>query len=143
MGILKTFRDLKVWEKGHQLTLNIYKMTKVFPQDEKFGLIAQLRRSSASIPTNIAEGFKRKSKKDQDHFFNIAECSLEETKYHLILSKDLNYLQDSDFESLTDQTEEIGRMLNAYRRSISRNYDTVAACFCLILTSYFLFLGGF
>ena len=143
MGTLKSFQDLKVWKKGHKLTLDIYKETRVFPQDEKFGLTAQLRRSSASIPTNIAEGFKRKSKRDQDHFFNIAECSLEETKYHLILSKDLNYLQDSEFESLMGQTEEIGRMINAYRRAITRNYDTVAVCFCLLLTPYFLFPGGF
>ena len=77
-----TFRDIKVWEKAHKLVLEIYKITGKFPSHEKYGLTAQIRRSAASVPTNIAEGYKRKSDKDFLHFLNIADSSLEETKYH-------------------------------------------------------------
>lgn len=117
MSTIKTFRDLQVWQKAHQLTLNIYQVTKGFPEDERFGLTAQMRRSCASVPTNIVEGFKRQSKKDQAHFFNISQGSLEEVKYHLILSHDLTYISHQTFEDLMNQAEEVGRMLYAYRRS--------------------------
>ncbi len=82
----KTFRDLKVWQKSHDLTLKIYRITGQFPSEEKFGIISQLRRTASSILTNIVEGFKRRSTKEHSHFLNIADSSLEETKYHLILS---------------------------------------------------------
>ena len=118
MGEIKSFKDLKVWQKAHQLTLNIYKVTKEFPDDEKFGLTIQIRRSCSSVPTNVVEGFKRQSKKDQAHFFNVAQSSLEETKYHLILSRDLGYLENGIFEELLERTEEVSRMLYAYRRSV-------------------------
>jgi four helix bundle protein len=77
---MKTFKELKVWEKSHNLVLNIYKLTQKFPSEEKFGLVSQLRRSASSVPTNIAEGFKRNSLKDYLHFLNLSESSLEETK---------------------------------------------------------------
>lgn len=108
---MKTFRELKVWEKSHRLTLEIYKCTRKFPSDEKFGLISQIRRAAASIPTNIVEGFKRKSTKDFLHFLNLADSSLEETKYHLILSKDLDYLSQKEFSDFEELCDEIGRML--------------------------------
>ncbi len=117
---MQTFRDLKVWQKAHALTLEIYRATKKFPSDEKFGIIAQLRRSFSSIPTNIVEGFKRRSKKEQGYFFNVAESSLEETKYHLILSRDLGYLSHAMFGPFQDQADEVGRMLNAYRQAVLR-----------------------
>lgn len=113
---VNTFRDLKVWAKAHDLVLAIYKDTKLFPDDEKFGLISQIRRSAGSIPSNIAEGFKRNSRKDYLHFLNVAETSLEETKYHLILSRDLNYLESDKYDLLNNQCEEIGRMLNSLQK---------------------------
>ncbi len=73
--MIKTFRDLRVWQSAHSLVLEIYKITKHFPDEERYGLISQLRRSASSIPTNIVEGFKRKSKKDYAHFINIADAS--------------------------------------------------------------------
>ncbi|MFQ6082332.1 MAG: four helix bundle protein [Candidatus Aminicenantia bacterium] len=73
---MRTFQDLKVWQKSHQLVLEIYKITKKFPKEEKFGLISQFRRSAISIAANIAEGFKRKSNKEYSHFFNMSESSL-------------------------------------------------------------------
>ena len=87
-----TFKNIKVWEKAHRLVLEIYKITRKFPTHEKYGLTAQLRRSAASIATNIVEGYKRRSDRDFAHFLNIADSSLEETKYHILLSLDLKYL---------------------------------------------------
>ena len=76
----KTFRDLRVWQKSHDLTLKIYKITKYFPSEEKFGIVSQLRRAASSVPTNIVEGYKRKSSKEYSYFLNVAASSLEETK---------------------------------------------------------------
>jgi four helix bundle protein len=117
--MIKTFRDLNVWQKAHNLVLNIYKVTKDFPREEKYGLVAQLRRSAASIPTNIVEGFKRKTKTDYAHFINIADGSLEETKYHLILAKDLGYLKEEDFNDLNNMCDEIGKMLYAFHKKLT------------------------
>ncbi|MDD5226962.1 MAG: four helix bundle protein [Candidatus Omnitrophica bacterium] len=117
-GTVKTFKDLIVWQKAHALTLAIYRVTKTFPQDEKFGIISQLRRSASSIATNIVEGHKRNGRKDFLHFLNLADASLEETKYHLILSRDLAYLNESDFEQLNLKCEEVGRILYGFQKSL-------------------------
>ncbi len=117
-----TFQDLKVWQKAHGLVLGVYRASKDFPAEEKYGLAAQLRRSAVSVPANIAEGFKRKSKKAFSHFLNIADASLEETKYHLILSADLGYLPCAAFERLREQCDEAGRMLCGLDRSLIRTY---------------------
>lgn len=116
---MKSFRDLKVWEKAHGLVLKIYKTTKLFPSEEKFGLISQLRRSASSIPANIVEGFKRKSDRDYAHFLNLADASLEETKYHILLSKDLAYINDDEFCSLNGVCDEIGKMLNGLQKKLN------------------------
>lgn len=107
--------------------LEIYKLTQNFPKEEKFGLVSQLRRSAASIPTNIIEGHKRKSKKEFLYFLNLADASLEETKYHIILSHDLEYINDDDFEQLTQQCDEVGRMLYGLQRSLSAYRLTLTA----------------
>lgn len=115
----KTFRELLVWQKAHRLVLQIYKVSKDFPVDERYGLVAQLRRASASVSTNIVEGFKRRSRKDFAHFINLAESSLEETKYHLLLARDLGYLPTQDFEELTSLSEEVGKMLSSFYRKLT------------------------
>jgi four helix bundle protein len=92
----KNFRDLIVWQKAHALALSGYKMTAAFPKEELFGLTSQIRRSAISIPANIAEEFKKKGKADKLRFMNIAEGSLEELKYYLILTNDLNYCQTNE-----------------------------------------------
>ena len=115
---VKTFRELIVWQKAHALTLEIYRITRVFPQDEKFGLVSQLRRSASSIATNIVEGHKRNGRKDFLHFLNLADASLEETKYHLILSRDLDYLTENDFNQLNLKCEEVGRILYGFQKSL-------------------------
>lgn len=95
MGNAKSFRDLIVWQKSHQLVIGIYTETKSFPSEEKFGLISQIRRAAVSVPANIAEGFVKRGIKDKSNYYNIAQGSLEEVKYYLILSKDLGYLKDN------------------------------------------------
>lgn len=121
MGIIiKTFRDLIVWQLSHKLVLEVYKITKTFPPEEKFGLALQIRRSSSSVPTNIAEGHKRKSRKEYLHFLNVSESSLEETKYQLILSRDLCYISEKDFNRLFNLSEEIGRKLFFLQKSLNK-----------------------
>jgi len=117
----QTFQDLVVWQKAHKLTLEIYTITKTFPKEEMYGLVSQMRRSAVSVPANIAEGYKKRGKLDKARFFNISEGSLNEIKYYLILSKDLNYL-NSEFDELNQLTEEISKILNAYIRAI---YDEI------------------
>jgi len=115
---VRTFKDLVVWQKAHALTLDLYRFTRAFPQDEKFGIVSQLRRSASSIATNIVEGHKRNGRKDFLHFLNLADASLEETKYHLILSRDLAYLSESDFNQLNLKCEEVGRILCGFQKSL-------------------------
>ena len=114
---LKTFQDFLVWQKAHQFVLRIYKITKLFPYEEKFGLTSQLRRSASSITANIAEGYK-KSRKDFVRFLDISQGSLEESKNYLILAKDLEYLQESDFHNLFELSSEVGRMVFALQEKL-------------------------
>ncbi len=118
---MKTFQDLLVWKKAHEITLDIYRTSRGFPQDEKFGMMSQIRRSASSIPTNIVEGFKRKSQKDFAHFLNVADVFLEETKYHLILARDLEYLSRTDYKRLCGSCDEVGRMLCGLQKKVAGN----------------------
>ncbi|MFA6379176.1 MAG: four helix bundle protein [Candidatus Omnitrophota bacterium] len=113
-----TFKNIQVWEKSHNLVLHIYRITAQFPYSEKYGLTSQIRRSSASIPTNIVEGYKRKSVKEFSHFLNIAESSLEETKYHLLLACDLKYLDAKSYDDLVMLADEIGRMIFGFKKTL-------------------------
>lgn len=117
MAEIKSFRDLVVWQKSHQLTLEIYRITTEFPKKEEFGLSSQSRRSSISIPSNIAEGFKRRSKKDSCHFYNIAEGSLEELGYQLLLARDLEYISINDYEKLEMLASEVSKLLCGWIKS--------------------------
>ena len=114
----KTFEDLVVWQKSHNLVLKIYRLTQSFPRNELFGLVSQIRRSAVSVPANIAEGFRRKGKADKLRFFNISQASLEETRYYLILTNDLEY---ADSRQLLGDLDEVGRILNAYMKSIGKD----------------------
>lgn len=114
---MKTFKDLIVWQKAHLLTIEVYKAVKTFPQDEKFGLVSDMRRAARSVPTNIVEGFYRNGFRDALHFFNISEASLEELKYHLLLSVDLFYLDSVQFRNLENKTKEVGKVLNGWIKS--------------------------
>ena len=108
---MQDYKKLKVWELSHELTLEVYQKTSVFPKEELFGLTSQLRRASSSIPTNIAEGCGRNSNKDFAQFLNISLGSLNEVTYFILLAKDLNYINIEEYSKLTDECNEIKAML--------------------------------
>lgn len=114
-GPAKTFRDLVVWQKAHAFVLAVYAFTAAFPRQETYGLSMQLRRAAVSTAANIAEGFRRRGKADKARYMNIAEGSLEECRYYLILASDLGY---GDTQNLHSALEEVSRLLNAYTAAI-------------------------
>jgi four helix bundle protein len=107
----KSFEELLVWQKAHQFVLAVYKLTDNFPKHELYGLTSQLRRAAVSVPANIAEGFKKRGKQDKARFFNIAQGSLEECRYYLILARDLGY---GESHPLMPRLEEVSKMLDRY-----------------------------
>ena len=111
---MKDFHKLKVWEKAHDLTLKLYSISKDFPKEEMYGLTNQIRRSAASIPTNIAEGCGRNNKREIIQFFNIAIGSSSELEYQIILAHDLGYIDKASYSADTLQVIEIRRMLYAF-----------------------------
>ena len=110
---MKDFRQLKVWEKAHQMTLAVYKATTTFPQDELYGLTSPIRRSGASIPANIAEGCGRSGDAELARFLQIAMGSASELEYHLLLAHDLGLLTNSDHDELSRGVTEVKRMLTS------------------------------
>jgi four helix bundle protein len=116
--IIKTFRDLIVWQKSHDLTLEIYRITSKFPAEERYGLTSQLRRAAYSIPSNIVEGHSRKSRKEFLQFLNIAKGSLEELKYFLILSFDLKYVDYNTKIDIEQKAEEVSKILYSFTNSL-------------------------
>lgn len=117
---MQRFTDLKVWQRSHALVLELYKLTASFPPDERLGLTSQLRRAGSSVPTNIAEGSKRHSNADYARLLNIAEGSLAEAEYLLMLSRDLGYVATATTEPLLAQVAEIARMLHALRSKVEQ-----------------------
>lgn len=113
----KSFKDLLVWQKSHELAIEIYKVTKNFPAEEKFALVSQMRRAAVSVAANIAEGFKRRGIKDKVNFYNISQASLDELDYYLILAKDLKYC--ASLEKIVLLKEYIAKMLNALISAIN------------------------
>jgi four helix bundle protein len=111
----RSFRDLLVWQKSHALALVVYEATAGFPRSEVFGLSSQMRRAAVSIPANIAEAFGRSTKPEKARMLNIAQGSLDELRYYLLLAGDLGYPLGP---ALAESAEEVGRMLDAYRRKI-------------------------
>jgi four helix bundle protein len=118
MSEIKGFEDLKVWEKSHDLVLEVYKVTQLFPTNEKFGLTSQIRRSAVSVAANIAEGSKRQHLKEYIQMLYIAQGSLSETNYYLLLARDLKYINDIKYQEFFDQSEEIGKMLSGLINSL-------------------------
>lgn len=111
----RTFRDLIVWQKAHALALGVYKLTATFPKNEVYGLTAQMRTAAVSVPANVVEGFRRSSRPDKARMLNVAQGSLEELRYYLILTEDLGL---GDPSTLMAQLEEVSRLLDAYRKSL-------------------------
>ncbi|HEV7673913.1 MAG TPA: four helix bundle protein [Candidatus Angelobacter sp.] len=115
---MKDFRELKVWEKAHQLTLLAYKLTNGFPKHELFGLASQIRRCSSSIPANIAEGCGRLGNSELHRFLQIACGSANELEYHFLLARDLGFLPVPDYVSAQQQLLDVKRMLVALTRKV-------------------------
>ena len=121
---MQRFTDLKVWQKAHALVLDVYRLTRGFPQDERFGIVSQLRRAAVSVPTNIAEGSKRDSNPEYARFLNIAQASLAETEYLLMLSRDLGFIDGDVAASSLTALNEVGGMLTNLRNRVSETPNT-------------------
>jgi len=115
----RSFRDLVVWKRAHGLVMGVYEATRDFPKWELYGLTSQMRRAAVSVPANIAEGFKKRSPADKLRFLNIAEASLEECRYYMILATELGYSDCGSLESLADR---VAALLDRYAAAIHRNH---------------------
>ena len=115
------FQRVIAWQKAHAFVLAVYRVTRGFPEDERFGLTSQFRRAAISIEANIAEGYKKLSKADKLRFFNISQGSLEECRDYIILSHDLGYTNNEDYDELKDLSENASRMINSYCEGVIRN----------------------
>lgn len=123
---MQRFTDLKVWQEAHKLVLEIYKRTESFPKHELYGLTSQLRRAAASIPANIAEGTKRRTSIEYARFLNMAEGSVAEVEYFIILARDLGYIDAKAISALAEPLDHIARMLNNLRATVESTNDAIA-----------------
>ena len=115
---MRDFRNLKVWEKSHKLALDVYKVTDKLPNEERFGLVSQIRRSGYSIPTNIAEGCGRESERELARYLNISMGSASELEYLLLLVKDLDYISEDAYSDVTQRVIEVKRMLTSFIKKL-------------------------
>lgn len=120
MQVAQSFQNLIIWQKAHQFVLDVYSFTRSFPSSETYGLTAQFRRAAVSMPANIAEGFKKNGLADKVRFMNIAQGSLEECRYYLILAKDLKY---GDSTQLLLQLDNVSKLLDSYSISILKKQN--------------------
>lgn len=125
MAVIRTWRELKVWQKSHELVLLTYKLTAQFAPEERYGLSSQMRRAAVSVASNIVEGFRRRTVKDSVHFYNTASSSLEELRYRFLLSWDLHYIKAGDYRPVELLMDEVGKMLWAWSVSQERNKSNV------------------
>jgi len=116
--MLKSYRDLLVWQKALELTVEIYRFSSTFPRAEVYGLTSQLRRAAVSVPSNIAEGYGRGSRKEYVQFLCISQGSLKELETQVLLAQRLNYGSETAVDRLLELSEEVGRMLGALIRSL-------------------------
>ncbi len=119
--MIKSVEDLDVYKKAHELTLKLYKITKDFPGDEKFGLVSQIRRASVSINANLLEGSYRINRKEFKQFTGISRGSAGELKYHLLVAKDLSYISAKDFNYFITELDAITKMLLGLIKSLSKD----------------------
>lgn len=113
------YHDLLVWQKAHEFVLATYQATRRFPADERFALTAQVRRSVLSIAANIVEGFARRNDNIFLNHLSVARGSLEETKYHLLVARDLEYLTHEEYENLLHLAHQVGKLLHAFKKGLS------------------------
>ncbi|MFB3921146.1 MAG: four helix bundle protein [Terriglobia bacterium] len=120
---MQRFTELRVWQRSHALVLQVYRVTATFPADEKYGLVSQMRRAAVSVPTNIAEGSKREGSQDYARFLNIAEGSLVEIEYLIMLARDLAYLAPAAAAPVLGEIKEVARMLHYLRVKVDRGHS--------------------
>lgn len=118
---MQRFTELKVWQEGHALTLEVYRLTAGFPAQERYGLVLQLRRAMSSVPANIAEGSKRETQAEYARFLNIAQGSLAEAEYFLILGRDLDYMPGASVTPLLGRIDKLACMLHALRAKVEQS----------------------
>ncbi len=118
---IQHFKDLKVWQQGHELVLLIYQATESFPQKEMFRLSDQLRRAAVSVTSNIAEGFGRKSPKEKLYFYSISHGSLLEIENQTLIAKDLNYIEIKEYNTIQEKISELSRMLTVFKKNIPQS----------------------
>ena len=118
---MRDFRKLKVWEKSHDLALNVYRLLRTFPFEERFCLSDQMRRAAISVSSNIAEGCGRHGERELSRFIKIASGSISELEYQMLLARDLEYIGDKDYEMNGEQLNEVKRMLNSFIRKLEAN----------------------
>ncbi|HMS59992.1 MAG TPA: four helix bundle protein [Tepidiformaceae bacterium] len=118
---MRPFQELVVWQRAHQLVLDVYRESNALPAEERFGLTSQMRRSAASVPANIAEGSARNTDAEMRHFLSIAFGSATELEYHLLLAKDLAYISPATHSHLDTRLAEVKRMLNAFIHRLQRD----------------------
>ena len=121
MSSIKSYKDLLIWQKGFQIVIATYKLTKAFPQEELYALTSQIKRASVSIPSNIAEGYGRNTDKSFSHFIDISRGSLYELETQLLIAKELEFIQDLDmFNHVISLINEESKMINAFSNSLSK-----------------------
>ena len=113
--------DIKAWQLAHQFVVDVYTLTREFPDAERYGLCSQFQRAAVSIAANIAEGYKKLSKADKLRFLNISQGSLEECRYYILLSRDLGYIDNDSYDSLNSEIEKVSWYTNAYCKGIINN----------------------
>jgi four helix bundle protein len=120
---IRSFTDLNTWKEGHRLVLDVYRITKLFPPEERYCLIDQMRRCVVSITSNIAEGFSRKTKKEKAQFFYMALGSVSELQNQLLICRDLGYIKAEDFKKIANQTVVVSKLVNGLIKS-SKAFNT-------------------
>ncbi|MGB2869639.1 MAG: four helix bundle protein [Bacteroidota bacterium] len=118
---MQDYRKIKTWQKAHRLALDVYLVTRNFPKAELYGITSQVRRASVSIPAIIAEGSGRRTRADFARFLTLSLGSVNEVEYFLLLSRDLKYLEESEYRSLIDQLVEIRKMLVSFTATIQES----------------------
>lgn len=114
----QSFKEIIAWQKAHDFVVMVYRTTAIFPSFERFGLCSQFQRAAVSIAANIAEGYRKDGMADKLRFLNISQSSLEECRYYILLSKDLNYINIETYNNLNTSIEETSKLLNAYYKGI-------------------------
>ena len=109
-GKIEKFQDLDTWKEGHKLVIDVYKISKLFPREEVFGLTSQIRRASVSITSNLAEGFGRQSYKDKNNFYQMAFGSIIEVRNQLLIARDVGYINDSNFDMIDNQAVKVEKI---------------------------------